>query len=70
MISVGDVPTNGMRPGRELEQHDAEREQIGAMIDGAAERLLRRHVRHRADDHPRHRHLRLRHSARRHAAWP
>ena len=60
MISVGDVPSNGIRPVDQLEQHDAERKQIGAMIDGLAQRLLRRHVGHRPHDHPRHRHLRLR----------
>ena len=46
--------------GGELEEHDAEREEIGAVIDRPAERLLGRHVGHRADDHAGNRHLRLR----------
>ena len=33
MISVGDPPSNGIRPVAQLEQHDAEREEIGAVID-------------------------------------
>ena len=37
--------------GRQLVEHDAEREQVGAMIDAASERLLRRHVRDGADHH-------------------
>ena len=61
MISVGDPPVNGMRPVDELEEHDAERKEIRALIDRAPERLLRRHVRHRADDHSSNGHLRLRH---------
>ena len=61
MISVGAPPVNGIRPVAQLEQHDAEREQIGAVIDRMAERLLRRHVRDRAQHHPGHRDLRLGH---------
>ena len=45
--------------GRELEQHDTQGEEIGTAIDFPAERLLRRHVRHRADDRSRDGHLRL-----------
>ncbi len=36
--------------GRHLVQHDAEREDVGARVDGAALDLLGRHVRHRAHD--------------------
>ena len=36
--------------GRQLVQQHAEREQVGAVIDGRALQLLRRHVRHRPDD--------------------
>ena len=45
--------------GGQLEQHDAEREQIRAVVDRSTERLLRGHVRHRPDDHPGNRDLRL-----------
>ena len=41
------------RPGRQLVDQDAEREQIAARIDRLAADLLRRHVRHRAHDLPR-----------------
>ena len=61
MISVGEAAVERHLAGEQLEQHDAEREQIGAMVDGAPERLLRRHVGDGTDHHPRHRHLRLRH---------
>ena len=37
------------RPSQ-LVQHDAEREEVGAMIEGPAFDLFGRHVRHRADD--------------------
>ena len=53
MISVGDAPGERHPAGRHLVEHDAEREEVGAVIDGAAERLLRRHVRDRADHHAR-----------------
>ena len=36
--------------GRELVEHDAEREHVGAAVDGLAAHLLRRHVGHRAHD--------------------
>ena len=54
-------------PGQHLEEHDAEREEVGAMVDRLAERLLGRHVRHRADHRAGHGHLRRVTSA---AAWP
>ncbi len=37
--------------GDQLEQHDAEREHVGAAIDRAADALLGRHVRRLADEH-------------------
>ena len=46
--------------GRELEEHDAEREDIGPVVDRMAERLLGRHVGHGAEHHPGDRDLRLR----------
>ena len=50
----------GNPAGGQLEEYDAEGKQIRALIDGTAERLLGRHIGHRADDHPRDRDLRLR----------
>ena len=44
MISVGDAPSNGVRPAA-LEEDDAERKQIRALVDRAAEGLFRGHVR-------------------------
>ena len=45
--------------GDQLVQHAAERVEVGARRDFAAERLLRRHVRDRADEHAVHRQPRL-----------
>ena len=66
----------GATPGEHLEQHAAERPDVGAAIDGLAARLLGAHVRRRAEDHADARHRRAgdrrracgpaeRHSARR-----
>ncbi len=60
MISVGDRADEGNPAGGELEEHDAEREEIRAVIDRPPERLLGRHVGHGADDHAGDRDLRLR----------
>ena len=43
-----------------LVEHDAEREQIGTVIDRPSQRLLRRHVRHGPEHDPRRRHPRHR----------
>ena len=43
-------PSNALRPGEHLEEHDAERPDVRAPIDGLAARLLRRHVRRRPED--------------------
>ena len=49
---VGDVfAVERAAPGQHLEQHDAERPDVGAAIDGLAARLLGRHVRGRPEDH-------------------
>ena len=60
MISVGDPPVERHAAREQLEEHDAEREEVRPVIDGPPERLLRRHVGHGPDDHARDRHLRLR----------
>ena len=39
-----------MLAGEHLGQHDANGVDVGARVDGAAEQLLGRHVRRRADD--------------------
>jgi hypothetical protein len=39
------------RAGHHLLEHDAEREDVTAMVDGDTRCLLRRHVRRGADDH-------------------
>ena len=50
------VARERQRAGRHLVEHDAEREQVGARVELPAARLLGRHVRHRAQRRPRHRH--------------
>jgi hypothetical protein len=38
--------------GEQLVEHDAERPDVGALVDGSAAGLLRRHVGRRTEDHP------------------
>ena len=45
LISTADAPPNGRLPGRELVEHDAEREQVGPRVRRLAAQLLGRHVR-------------------------
>ena len=49
-ISGGRRVSRERPPRQHLVEHHAEREQIGAVIERLALDLLRRHVRHRADD--------------------
>jgi hypothetical protein len=44
-------PRNGRLPVDHLEEHDAEGEEVGARVDRLSRRLLRRHVRQRAEHH-------------------
>ena len=59
-VSVMSSPANARVPGEHLEQHRAERPDVGALVDGPAARLLGRHVGGRAENHPRLRHGRRR----------
>ena len=52
MIAVGSSAWNGGRAGDELVEHRAERVEVCLRRHLAAERLLGRHVRDRADHHP------------------
>ena len=45
-------PSNSAPPRQHLVEHDAERPDVGAAIDGSALRLLGRHVGGGAEDHP------------------
>jgi hypothetical protein len=48
---LGDIVTGKQPPaGEHLEQHDPERPDVHALIDGLTPRLLRRHVRRRPEN--------------------
>ena len=55
-ISASVLPGNGRRRRQHLVEHDAGREQVGAMIDGGPAQLLGRHVVERAQHQARRRH--------------
>ena len=49
MVSAAVSPLNARSPRQHLVEHGAERKHVGAMIDGQAAHLLRRHVAERAE---------------------
>ena len=49
-VGPGVTGSSGCSPGEHLEQDDADRPQVAAVVDGVDAELLGRHVRQRADD--------------------